>query len=803
MLDTRHLCPGCMSRWEDTKKPCSRCGFSWETGEPGGKELPPFTVLGGRYLLGKRIGAGGFGISYIALDLTEESLLAVKEFFPAGMAQRKGAEVVPEEDADEEDYQRARESFRREAELLARFAGTEGIVTYRDYLEENGTAYLVMDYVEGPNLKQALRERGRPFNQEEALELMKPILLAVDAMHRKWVIHRDISPENLIRKPDGTLTLIDFGAAREFSFTEQENLTVIVKRGYAPEEQYHSGSRQGPWTDLYACCAVLYQLVSGILPQDAAGRRETDELVPLKDLGGLQVTEEFSDAVAKGMTISAADRYPSIRELMRDLYPEEEEVCVPEEKVGAGPEIELEAQPEAEAEPEPEPESELRPEPASEPEPAPQPEPGKESQPQPPAGMTSAEEASAGETSAGETSAGGTSSEKRHFPFVPIAAGAAVLLLLALAFGLDWFGLRKTDGALETAQTQAEAFEASAGQPEEAGAEAAEDADAQAGENTQDAQASGTAEEPTAAGQNSDEPEETGQQEPLPLIYGSVQEDGTTWINTTVQTYQSTPDASGSLDWAAEAKVSSEYTFSAEEITVSTTYDGTDGTFSSFWIYDTEGRKVLGEQAGERQEFEYQGDTGVSRTYDEAGNVTATEELQYEDGRLVSCDYEAYAPELGQNVMEYTEMEYLEDGSQVETVTTSYEKETFYGVTTSYYTAKGSLTKRTMELFYGDGSKETASYEYSFQPDGDGRAGSMLETYTDPQGQVGLKVTEYTYDEYGNQLTDYTWSAQSGYGTLNSYIYSEFAPDENGVFQPTGRTSGTAEPKLPASLLQD
>ena len=330
MIDTRHLCPGCMSRWEDTKKPCPRCGFSWETGEPGGKELPPFTVLGGRYLLGKRIGAGGFGISYIALDLTEESLLAVKEFFPAGMAQRKGAEVVPEEDADEEDYQRARESFRREAELLARFAGTEGIVTYRDYLEENGTAYLVMDYVEGPNLKQALRERGRPFNQEEALELMKPILLAVDAMHRKWVIHRDISPENLIRRPDGTLTLIDFGAAREFSFAEQENLTVIVKRGYAPEEQYHSGSRQGPWTDLYACCAVLYQLVSGILPQDAAGRRETDELVPLKDLGGLQVTETFSDAVAKGMTISAADRYPSIRELMQELYPEEEEACVPD-----------------------------------------------------------------------------------------------------------------------------------------------------------------------------------------------------------------------------------------------------------------------------------------------------------------------------------------------------------------------------------------------------------------------------------------------------------------------------------------
>ena len=243
---------------------CSEDAIFWERGSARGASASPIS----RWILRRR------------------SLLAVKEFFPAGMAAAQGGmEVVPEEDADEEDYQRARESFRREAELLARFVGTEGIVTYRDYLEENGTAYLVMDYVEGPNLKQALRERGRPFTQEEALELMKPILLAVDAMHRKWVIHRDISPENLIRKPDGTLTLIDFGAAREFSFAEQENLTVIVKRGYAPEEQYHSGSRQGPWTDLYACCAVLYQLVSGILPQDAAGRRETDELVPLKRPG--------------------------------------------------------------------------------------------------------------------------------------------------------------------------------------------------------------------------------------------------------------------------------------------------------------------------------------------------------------------------------------------------------------------------------------------------------------------------------------------------------------------------------------
>ena len=255
MIDTSHLCPGCMKHWENTEHPCPRCGFSWNTYEVGERELQPFTVLGGRYLLGKKLGAGGFGITYLALDLKEENLLAVKEFFPVSLAERREMAVVPE-NGEEEDYLRARESFRREAELLSRFTEVEGIVSYRDYLEENGTAYLVMEYVAGTNLKQVMRERKKPFTQEKALELMRPILLAVDAMHQKRVLHRDISPENLILKPDGTLTLIDFGAAREYSLEEQENMTVIVKRGYAPEEQYHFGSRQGPWTDLYACCAV-------------------------------------------------------------------------------------------------------------------------------------------------------------------------------------------------------------------------------------------------------------------------------------------------------------------------------------------------------------------------------------------------------------------------------------------------------------------------------------------------------------------------------------------------------------------
>ena len=322
MIDVEHLCPGCMGRWEDTRKPCPRCGFSWETENHSPRELPPFTILAGRYLLGTRIGAGGFGITYLGLDLAEEKPMAIKEFFPVSLAERREERVIALPGEDGRYFREALRSFRKEAELLSRFGGVEGIVRYLDYVQENETAYLVMEYVEGENLKQKMRRMEAPFSQEEALTLLYPILLAVDAMHRKNVLHRDISPENLILKPDGTLTLIDFGAAREYSLEEDENLTVILKRGYAPDEQYHSGSRQGPWTDLYACCAVLYQMVSGLLPQDASSRRQKDRLLPLDEIEGLEVTKGFARAIEKGMTIYATERYSSIGKLLSDLDPD-------------------------------------------------------------------------------------------------------------------------------------------------------------------------------------------------------------------------------------------------------------------------------------------------------------------------------------------------------------------------------------------------------------------------------------------------------------------------------------------------
>ena len=204
---------------------------------------------------------------------------------------------------------------------MARFRDVSGIVSWRDFLEENDTAYLVMDYLPGETLIRHMRRTGTDLSPAGGA--------CSDAPHPagsgRHAPSAGAAPRYQPRKPDldpaGKLTLIDFGAAREFDLESDENLTVVLKRGYAPEEQYRSGSRQGPWTDLYACCAVLYQMVSGIRPQDADRRRQKDELAPLDEIEGVEVTHGFALAVEKGLTVHATERYPSIRALLDDLEP--------------------------------------------------------------------------------------------------------------------------------------------------------------------------------------------------------------------------------------------------------------------------------------------------------------------------------------------------------------------------------------------------------------------------------------------------------------------------------------------------
>ena len=326
MVDIDKLCPGCMQHLKDSNTTCPHCGYP-EKRLTVKDSLPVFSILAGKYLLGAPLGKGGFGITYIAMHLPDEKIVAIKEFFPANLAVRDtdNETVVPADDTKAVYYRTGMKSFSEEGRILYLLSDIEHVVHVAEQIQANNTTYLVMEYVPGISLKKYMKQQQKLFSEQETLTLMQPILLALQAMHQKGILHRDISPENLMLSPDNTLTLIDFGAARTFSRSDDDNLTVILKRGYAPEEQYHSNSRQGPWTDLYAVCAVMYQMLTGILPQEASARAEEDHLTPISRIEGLSLSPSTCVALEKGLQMDPMERYPDIGALMKVLYPVKKE----------------------------------------------------------------------------------------------------------------------------------------------------------------------------------------------------------------------------------------------------------------------------------------------------------------------------------------------------------------------------------------------------------------------------------------------------------------------------------------------
>ena len=328
MVDIDKLCPGCMQHLKDSNTTCPHCGYP-EKRLTVKDSLPVFSILAGKYLLGAPLGKGGFGITYIAMHLPDEKIVAIKEFFPANLAVRDtdNETVVPADDTKAVYYRTGMKSFSEEGRILYLLSDIEHVVHVAEQIQANNTTYLVMEYVPGISLKKYMKQQQKLFSEQETLTLMQPILIALQAMHQKGILHRDISPENLMLSPDNTLTLIDFGAARTFSRSDDDNLTVILKRGYAPEEQYHSNSRQGPWTDLYAVCAVMYQMLTGILPQEASARAEEDHLTPISRIEGLSLSPSTCAALEKGLQMDPMERYPDIGALMKVLYPAKREAA--------------------------------------------------------------------------------------------------------------------------------------------------------------------------------------------------------------------------------------------------------------------------------------------------------------------------------------------------------------------------------------------------------------------------------------------------------------------------------------------
>ena len=308
---------------------CPHCGYVSGENEIPPHVLRPGTLLKDQYLLGEPLGQGGFGITYIARDVNLDIRVAVKEYYPNGYAVRTAAATDRVTIADEQirqNVQRGKEDFLKEARTLARFKGTPGIVDVLNFFEANDTAYIVMEFLEGETLGRRLRQQL--FTADEIFRLMEPVFDTLEKIHRQDVVHRDVSPDNIMMLPDGRLKLMDFGAARLMNHTDQRSVSVVLKAGYAPKEQYTSRGKQGPWTDIYALCATIYKCITGDTPDDAMDRVEGDSLRWPSELGFL-ISPRQEAVLKKGMAVFQKDRFQSIGELRAELTAAEDAVPGP------------------------------------------------------------------------------------------------------------------------------------------------------------------------------------------------------------------------------------------------------------------------------------------------------------------------------------------------------------------------------------------------------------------------------------------------------------------------------------------
>ena len=323
MINPNMLCMRCMSHLTTENGICPNCGFdnTSPTNEP--HQLECRSILAGAYLVGCVLGQGGFGITYTGWDLNLDIKIAIKEYYPLGFAARDShthVSVLTLGGDKKEYYQRGMERFVNEAKTLARITRDNGIVGVRGFLYENGTAYIIMDFVEGETLKSLAAKRGGKLPAQETLRLFRPLCDSLMRVHAAELLHRDISPDNIILRPDGTLTLVDFGAARQISAYGEHSNTINVKHGFAPEEQYRTHGEQGTWTDVYALCATIYCLITGKMPPQALDRLTSGAAITPPRQLGVDITPAQENALLHGLGVNAQYRTRDMQTLVKELY---------------------------------------------------------------------------------------------------------------------------------------------------------------------------------------------------------------------------------------------------------------------------------------------------------------------------------------------------------------------------------------------------------------------------------------------------------------------------------------------------
>ena len=314
----KRFCPYCMNPLTEDGA-CPACGLAAENYVPSPHHLPPGTVLLSRYLLGRVLGEGGFGITYIGFDLRLELKVAIKEYYPVELAVRNAAVstiVTSYIGPSSISFERGKQKFLHEARTMARMDKQQVIVGVRDFFEANNTVYIVMEYIEGTTLAALAEQRGGRIAPDELFRVIEPLFAALSALHEAGLIHRDISPDNLMLE-NGEVLLLDFGCAREP--TDRSNTrTVSFKHSYAPLEQYQE-SGQGPWTDIYALCATIYHCLTGLAAPRALDRIGDDKLIRPSSLG-VPITPQQERSLLKGLRLQPNRRFQTVKELWAALY---------------------------------------------------------------------------------------------------------------------------------------------------------------------------------------------------------------------------------------------------------------------------------------------------------------------------------------------------------------------------------------------------------------------------------------------------------------------------------------------------
>lgn len=272
----------------------------------GKRHLEPGTVLDGRYIIEEILGEGGFGVTYRAKN------------------QRVGISVAMKEFAVQD--QKARDKILKEAHILGELVNMDNISRVIDYFEENGAAYIVMEYVEGITLKQYVKENGK-INAEEIFQMMMPLMKTLGEIHKQGVLHRDISSDNIMVMSDGSLRLIDFGAAKANSVVAEATYSIVLKQGYAPVEQYSRDGKQGPWTDVYGLCATIYECITGKIPT-AATQRTLGEELEMPSQMEIAVGGKLEKVLEQGLRLRPEERYDSMEKLRKET----EKALIQEEK---------------------------------------------------------------------------------------------------------------------------------------------------------------------------------------------------------------------------------------------------------------------------------------------------------------------------------------------------------------------------------------------------------------------------------------------------------------------------------------